>query len=98
MDRTGDSAGETPRRKSEQALTPDEVARRRHSLAASRLDAQFAQTAGRIRNDLSRITPESVASALNEASRDDAALLIAQARAWLDEFERCLMEEGLRAI
>jgi len=84
---------------SHDVLTAREVAERRQRLAASRLDAQFSETGQRIRRDLARIRPGEVASALGPESREDAISLIAEARAWLDEFERALAGgDNLRAV
>ena len=71
----------------------------RRALAASHLDAQFAETERRIRADLSRLQPETIVSALSPESREEAVSLIAEARAWIDRFEQALKGGGtLRAV
>lgn len=80
-----------------QSLTPPEMAEKR-GLAASHLNALFAETSQRVTRDLSRIKPESVASALAPEARADTAALIADVRGWLDRFEQALLQPGLRAV
>jgi hypothetical protein len=50
-------------------------------------------------SDLSCIKPETVASALSPESQEDAIVLIAEVRTWLEEFEGALGKgNSLRAV
>jgi hypothetical protein len=85
-------------KKSEELLTAQELAEVRRGLEASRTDAQFAETSQRIRADLARLKPDILAQTLSRSSRKNAALLIGEARAWIDAFEQALEGETVRAV
>ena len=92
-------APQSVEKKPEEVLTARELAELRRELSLSRADAKFAETSERIRADLARLKPDALAETLSPSSRKKAVVLIGEARAWIDAFERAVEAgDNIRAV